>query len=213
MRRRGRGIALTIGLLVCSGVVWQSSHSAFTGTTSNGPNTLGAGSVIIADNDAGVAMFNASNLAPGATNTVCMGVKYTGSLTPSAIKLYLTSAQESNAGGAYGAWANDATSQMDDNTSLQIQVSGNDLAADPGSNCAPASVGAFTDVTAATPGTNLQTLINTNKTFATGLPSQWGTIVAGQWRVFRFTYLLASAAPDTAQGDGVQFNVAWEAQS
>jgi hypothetical protein len=211
--RRRRRIAVMAGLTACSAVVWQSSHATFTGTTTNSANTLGAGTVVITDNDAGVAMFNASNLTPGASAAVCMGVSYTGSLTPSAIKLYFTGATESNNGGAYVAWANDTTSEMDDNTTLQIQVNSADLASDPGSSCAPAGYVGFTDVAAAAPGTSLKTLINTDVSFAAGLPSQWGTIVATKWRVFKFTYTFSASAPNSSQGDGTKFNVVWEAQS
>lgn len=209
-RRRGRGAGLVIGLLACSAVVWQSSHAAFSSTTDNNGNVLGAGTVTITDNDGGVTkLFNLPNLAPGATGSVCMGVSYTGSLTPTAIKTYLpiASASESNAGAAYAAWANTAASEMDDNTTLQIEVNSADLAADPGTSCAPVGVGTFSDVVAAT---TLKTLINTNNTYASGLTAP--TIAQNQWRVFRFTYNFSSAAPNTAQGDGIQFGVTWEAQ-
>ena len=211
--RRWRRVGVVAGLLASSVIVWQSTSATFNSVTSNDTNTFGAGSVIITDNDGGsAAMFTAATMAPGDTATVCMGVKYSGSLTPTAIKVYTTGAQEANNGGAYGAWANDATSEMDDNLSMQIQVSSADLAADPGSNCAPAGVGSFTDVAAAAPGTNMQTMINTNKDYATGFNSQWGTVVANQWRVFKFKYTFASAAPTTAQGDGLKVNFVWEAQ-
>lgn len=211
-RRRARAVGMMMGLIACGGVVWQSSHAVFTGNTSNGTNTLGAGTVTITDNDSGSAMFNLPTIAPGDTGTVCMGVQYTGSLTPTAIRLYTSGAQEANNGGAYGAWANDATSEMDDNVTMQIEVSGNDLNADPANACAPVGVGSFTNVAAVAPGTVLQTLLNTHTTYANGLPSQWGTIVANKWRVFKFTYTLPSSAPTSAQGDGVKFNIVWEAQ-
>jgi hypothetical protein len=202
-----------VGLLAASAVIWQSSHATFSSTTSNDGNTLGAGTVVITDNDAASILFSAPQLAPGASGTACVGVQYSGSLTPTAIRLYTSGATESNAGGAYGAWANDTTSEADDNLNLHIQVNNTDLVADPGfNNCAPAGVGSFTDVSAAAPGTNLRTLINTNTDYATGLPSQWGTITTNRWRVFRLTYTLSASAPNSAQGDGVKFNVVWEAQ-
>jgi hypothetical protein len=120
---------------------------------------------------------------------------------------------ESNAGGAFVAWANDTTAEADDNLSLQIQVNDTDLNADPGYNtCNPAGVGSFVDVAGAAPGTNLRTLIDTNTNYATGLASQWGTITANKWRVFKFTYILSASAPNSAQGDDVKFNIVWEAQ-
>ncbi|MBB4692289.1 hypothetical protein [Paractinoplanes abujensis] len=205
-------MAVFAGLIAASAVVWQASYAGFTGVTSNPGNTLAAGTVSIADNDANSAMFTASNVAPGVAGVACIGVQYTGSLTPSAIKLYFTGAEESNAGGAYAPWVslNDTTSVMDNNTTLRIEVSNTDLVSDPLNSCTPTGYGAYSDVTAAT---GMNTLIDTNKTFATGLPSNWGTVTPNRWRVFRFTYLLDPAVTDAAQGDGVKFNVVWEARS
>jgi len=215
-RSRGerlRGAVIVVGLLASSALVWQSTQAAFSATTSNGLNEFGAGTVTIEDNDAGSAMFTVPALKPGDTGTVCMGVRYTGSLTPSAIKLYTSGAVEKDNGGAYGAWANDATSEMDNNVNMLIKISDTDLAADPGNNCAPAGVGLFTDVSAAAPGTDLQTMIGTETNFATGFPSQWGTITVNKWRVWKFTYTYNAAAPNSSQGDGVKLNFVWEAQS
>ncbi|MBU2666328.1 hypothetical protein KOI35_22760 [Actinoplanes bogorensis] len=213
--RARRGVAAVVGLIACSGVVWQSSHATFTATTSNDGNTLGAGTVAIADNDGGsTAMFTPSAMAPGATGTVCMAVTYTGSLTPTAIKMYFpitgtNKAQESAAGAAYVDWADSAASEMDDYTTLQIEVNSADLATDPGyGNCAPSGVGTFSNVTAAT---SLRTLIKNNQNYA-GTTLSAPTIGQNQWRVFRFTYALPSTAPDSVQGDGVKFGVTWEAQ-
>jgi hypothetical protein len=203
--------------MVCSALIWQASTAAFSDATSNGPNTLGAGTVTIADDDGGSAMFTAANLAPGATDTMCVGVRYTGSLSPSAIRMYFTGRQESDAGTAYAAWQNNSTfSEMDDDTTMQIQVSSADLAANPGmgsaaANCTPAGYGAYSDVVAA--GTGLNTLLNSYTAVGSSLPSQWGTIVANQWRIFKLTYIFSAAAGNSAQGDGVKFTVVWEAQS
>jgi hypothetical protein len=216
-RRRGNGIAVTIGLLACASVVWQASHSAFSGTTSNSNNQMSTGTVSITDSDSGSAMITATNLLPGGpAQTACIGVQYTGSISPSAIKVYATSALESNAGGAYVAWANNAVSELDDNLNLTIEVNTTDMTSAPTSltDCTPAGYTAYTatPVLAGTTG-SLKSFINSNTNFATGLASQWGTVTTTKWRVFRFTYSLAAAAPDTVQGDGVQFSVVWEAQT
>ncbi|MBL7261157.1 hypothetical protein [Paractinoplanes lichenicola] len=210
-RRRGR-VAVFVGLIAASAVVFQASHAAFTGTTDNRTNSLSAGTVTITDNRAGVAMFTASSLAPGATGQYCIGVSYTGSITPSAIKMYFANPMESNAGAAYTTWANNTTSAMDNNTTMRVEVNDTDLASDPGvNNCTPTGYGAYVSGNV-TPATAMNTLIDTNKTFATGLPT-WNTVTRNTWRVFRFTYTLDANAPDAAQGDGVQFDVVWEAHS
>ena len=58
----------------------------------------------------------------------------------------------------------------------------------------------------------MQALINTDNSYANGLDSQWGTITANKWRVWKFTYTFSSAAPNTAQGDGLTVTFNWEAQ-
>ena len=212
LRRLNWGVAaIVVGMLASSTLIWQSSRAAFTATTSNSGNTFATGTVTITNNT-GSAMFTATALKPTSTATVCMGVEYTGSLTPSAIKLYTSGAQESNNGGAYVAWANDNTSEIDNNLAMEILVGGTDLAADPGSNCA-AEAGSFTDVAGAAPGTTMQTMIANNTSFSNGLASQWGTITANKWRVWKFIYTMSASAPDTAQADGLKVNFVWEANS
>lgn len=207
-----------IGLLACSTVVWQASHATFSAATPTGTNTLGAGTVTITDSNPATAVFTATNLAPGATATICYSVEYTGSLTPSDIRVYFTGQQEQNAGGGYAAWQNNSTfSEMDDDTTMVIQVSSGDLATDPGigsaaANCTPAGYVGYTDV-AASGGTALNTLLATNTDFTTGLASNWGTVIQNKWRIFKFTYTFSASAGNSAQGDGVKFNIAWEAQS
>jgi hypothetical protein len=217
-RRRRRGGVILIGLLACSTVVWQASHATFSAATPNGTSTLGAGTVTITGSAPATAMFTATNLAPGATASICYGVSYTGSLTPSAIKVYFTGQQEQNANGGYAAWQNNSTfSEMDDDTTMEIQVSNVDLASDPGSGspfaCAGGGYGGYTEVAAVAPGTALNTLLATNTSFGSGLASNWGTVVQNEWRVFKFTYTFSSSAGNSAQGDGVKFNIVWEAQS
>ncbi|MET0422825.1 MAG: hypothetical protein ABW046_03050 [Actinoplanes sp.] len=220
-RRRFRVLALGLGLAASAAVVLTSSHAAFTANTSNDANVVGAGSVYLADNDGtngATAMFNTAltPLVAGATNTACMGVQYTGSLAPSAIKMYFTGAMESNNGAAYANWANTAasaaTSELDDNLTMHIEVSTDDQTADPVASCTP-TTGGFVDVTAASPSTpTMRTLIGARTDFSSGLPSQWGTIVPNKWRIFKFTYTLDAAAPNSAQADALKFNVVWESK-
>jgi predicted ribosomally synthesized peptide with SipW-like signal peptide len=66
--------------------------SAFSSTTSNSGNQFTAGTVAIADNDAGVAMFNnVTGGKPGTTIQRCIKVTYSGSLDAD-VKLYTTDA-------------------------------------------------------------------------------------------------------------------------
>ena len=68
-----------MAVLASGGLVWQSSYSAFSATTSNPTNNWSAGTVALSDDDSNTAMFTASNLKPGATGTKCIAVTSTGS--------------------------------------------------------------------------------------------------------------------------------------
>ena len=94
-RRRGAFALLTrlgavgAGLLVMSLLVVTGSRAAFTASTANGVNTFTAGTVTLADDDAGSVMFNLTGMKPGDTATKCVNVTYTGSLAAD-VKLYGT---------------------------------------------------------------------------------------------------------------------------
>jgi predicted ribosomally synthesized peptide with SipW-like signal peptide len=83
--RRVLTSALVLGL---TGVmVGLGTWAAFSGTAVSGGNSFAAGTVTIQDNDAGVAMLSLTNALPGATDTGCIKVTYTGSLD-SNVRLY-----------------------------------------------------------------------------------------------------------------------------
>ena len=205
-------------MLISGGVVWQSSNAAFTASTSNAGNTFQAGSVGITDSDNGTTMFSLTNMAPGDNGSTCMAVSYTGSLSPTAIRMYFANAQESNGAvnsNTYSAWTNaSATSETDAYLSLQVEVSSTELAADPGGNfgsnyCAAVANSTFSTVV---PSTLTQTLINNYSSYASNLSAGWGTVTTGKWRIFRFTWAYSSGATNSAQGDGLKFDIVWEAQ-
>ena len=212
-RRRRSFLFMVVGLCIAFSLVWQSTDAAFVGKTGNEGNELRAGTVVIADADSGRALFTATGLAPGATDSVCVGVTYTGTIAPSAIRLYFSGVQESDAGGSYSAWADNTYSEADDNLTLDIEINDADLNSRPGFNdCNPPGVGSFVDITAAG-GEGMRPLIASRTDFANGLSSRWNTVAPGTWRVFKFTYRFSPLAPDSAQGDGLEFAVVWEAQS
>src|SRR5688572_22513092 len=89
-RHTGTKVALTLLVLALVGVTMRvGTWSAFSAATSNAGNTFSAGTVTLADNDAGVAMLSLSNAKPGNTDTGCITVTYTGSLA-STVRLYGT---------------------------------------------------------------------------------------------------------------------------
>ena len=92
----------TLVTLLVLGVVGTlagvGTFSAFSSTTDNTGNTFAAGTVYIADNDAGSAMYNVTGQRPGDVTTKCIRLTYTGSLAAD-VKLYTSSTV--NALGSY----------------------------------------------------------------------------------------------------------------
>src|SRR4051794_4529260 len=72
------GAAVPAAVLASGALVWQSSYSAFSATTSNPTNNWTAGTVALADDDSNTALFTATNLKPGSTGTKCIAVTSTG---------------------------------------------------------------------------------------------------------------------------------------
>jgi hypothetical protein len=85
---RGRLLA-TAAVVLALGVAVGSSTAAFTATTQNSNNSIATGTVAIGDNDAGAALLALNNARPGDSDTGCIKVTYTGSLS-SSVRLYAT---------------------------------------------------------------------------------------------------------------------------
>ena len=76
---------LTVGVI--GSLAGFAVFSAFSSTTVNPNNRTTAGTVTLADNDSGVAMYDVSGAAPGEVIEKCIKVTYTGSLDAD-VKLY-----------------------------------------------------------------------------------------------------------------------------
>lgn len=86
-RKIGTVIVTPLAVLIAAGLIWQSSYSAFTGTTRNSGNNWATGSVALSDDDSGSARFQASGMVPGETDTKC--IKVTANATvPGVVKGY-----------------------------------------------------------------------------------------------------------------------------
>lgn len=86
-RRIGTVIATPIAVLAAAALIWQSSYSAFTGTTRNSGNNWATGSVALTDDDAGSARFQASSMVPGDSETKCITVTANATV-PGVVKGY-----------------------------------------------------------------------------------------------------------------------------
>ncbi|MEW6059181.1 MAG: TasA family protein [Actinomycetota bacterium] len=88
--RRGRKLLLTLLVVgVIGSLAGFGTFSAFSSTTSNDNNFFEAGTVYITDNDAGAAMYQVTNAAPGDSEQSCITVTYLGTLD-AGVRLYAT---------------------------------------------------------------------------------------------------------------------------
>ena len=189
---------LLLTLLVLGGLAavgGTATFSAFSSTTSNTGNSFAAGTVLITDNDLGSAMLSLSNAQPGATDTSCILVTYSGSLA-STVKLY---------GSISGALAPYLTLTITRGTDV-------DPVFDDCVNFQPDG----TDYIGSGNGVVYQGALSAfPASYATGLvdplaasPETWTT---GEARIYRFAVTLAD--DNGAQGQSATASFNWEARN
>lgn len=188
-----RFAGIAAGLVLVSGIVLQVSSAAFTGSTDNTGNSWDAGTVTLTDDDAGSALFTATDQKPGDTATQCIEVTYGGSITPSAAVDLFAAVTETNDGTGNG---------LGDDLDVVVEVGA------AGSSCLLFGLG----------GTEVYngTLAGFN-TSASALSTGWTPVVGGltpdTMRPFRFTVTLGADTPNDAQGDGADADFTWSATS
>ena len=187
-RQRLVAAAVPAALLASGGMVWYSSYSAFSATTSNPTNNWTAGTVALSDDDTNTAMFTATNLKPGSTGTKCIAVTSTGSLA-STVKLYGTSYSTTNGLGS--------------NINLTVEE---------GTGATFSSCAGFTASSTIFSGT-LASFGTTKTSFATGVGTWAPTGAASETKSYRIVYTLSSSTPDTAQGGTAAMGFTWESQN
>lgn len=167
---------------------------AFSATTTNAGNTITAGTVAIADNDAGAAMYSITNAKPGESVSKCIKVTYTGSLDAD-VHIYTSSTI-----GALGQYV--------------------ELTITPGSQTTPT----FPSCTGFTPDSGgalytgtLANFATTKNTYANGVVDYPGTgtrWAASESVVYQVTATLQSSAPEAAQGATTGAHTfTWEARN
>jgi hypothetical protein len=164
-----------LGSLAAMGV-----FGAFSSTTTNAGNTITAGTVAIADNDAGAAMYSIAGAKPGESVSKCIKVTYTGSLDAD-VRIYTGSTI-----GSLGQYVDLTITPGTQTTSTFPSCTG--FTADPG--------GAIYTGT-------LQNFGSTKNSYANGVVdypgsgTKWAT---NESVVYQVTAALQSSAPDAAQG-------------
>jgi hypothetical protein len=165
--RKARQLLLTLLIIGMVGLASFATFSAFSSTTQNSGNSFAAGTVYIADNDAGSAMYSLTNQKPGVTTSRCIKVTYSGSLDAD-VKLYSTSSI-----GSVGQYVN--------------------LTITPGTQVTsvfPDCTGFVADATGALYSGTLANFVSTHGSYANGLADFPGTL-ATKWAtndsvVYRF---------------------------
>lgn len=178
-----------LGSLAAMGV-----FGAFSSTTTNAGNTITAGTVSIADNDAGAAMYSLTNAKPGESVSKCIKVTYTGSLEAD-VHFYTTSTI-----GALGQYV--------------------ELTITPGTQTTstfPSCTGFVADSGGALYSGTLANFATTKNSYATGVVdypgsgTKWAT---NESVVYQVTATLQSSAPEAAQGATTGAHTfTWEARN
>lgn len=190
--RLAHWLAVPVAIILSGATIGTASYAAFSATTTSPTSNWAAGTVALTDDDAATALFTATNLEPGSTGTRCIAVTSSGSL-PSDVRLYGTSAATTNA--------------LSSHITLTVtQGTGGTFAGGCGGFTALPSgssvySGSLADFGATATG------------YASGLGTWAPTGAAPETRVFRFTYTLDAAAPNTTQGGTAALGFTWEAQT
>ena len=87
MKRRLEVLAALAAVAFAMSVAGHSVYASFSRTTGSSGNAFATGTVDIGDNDGAGAMLSLSSASPGASDTGCIKVTYTGSLA-AAVHLY-----------------------------------------------------------------------------------------------------------------------------
>lgn len=193
-QRARRTIALAVvptAVLASGLIIAQASYAAFSATTSNAPNSWSAGSVALSDDDSDTALFTATGLKPGDTQTSCIVVTSTGSL-PSTVKLYGTSPATTNA------------------LSSSLNVSITQGTGGTFGNCS-----GFTPLpSGAMVWSGTLADFGTTATKASNGVGTWRTAGGSpESRTYQMTVALDPATPNSAQNGTARIGFTWEAQS
>jgi len=180
------------GLAAVSGA---ATFSAFSSQTTNPANSFAAGTVQITDNDLGGAMLSLSNAQPGASDTSCILVTYSGSLS-STVRLH------GSISGALAPYLTLTITRGDDPTPVFDDCVG--FQPDP------------TDYIGAGQGVVYQGALSAfPSSYATGLvdpvPASPETWTTGETRTYRFVVTLAD--DNGAQGQSATASFTWEARN
>ncbi|HVY77606.1 MAG TPA: hypothetical protein VG898_03780 [Solirubrobacterales bacterium] len=184
---------VVLGVLAC--LAGAGVFSAFSSQTDNPGNVVTAGSVTLADNDSGAAVYALTGAKPGDSQSSCITVTYSGSLDAS-VRLYTPSTI-----GPLG-------------TSVDLKI---EPGTQTGSPTFPSCTGFTPDAGGAIFEGTLASFASEHDSFATGVADNPGASSAwttGDSVAYRVTATLDASAPDSAQGQSTGEHVLrWEARN
>lgn len=186
-------IAAGVAIVGTGSGVMAASYSAFSSTTANPTNSWNTGSVILADDDAGGAMFSGTNQQMNATGTHCIKVTSTGTLA-STVKLYSTGYTDASTPTTLGS-----------HIVLTIKIG------------SASGAGTFADCSTFSASSTLYTgtlagfYTSYGTSYSGGLATGWAPVAnAGtDFRVFQFIWSYDGTAPQSATASDT---FTWEAQ-
>jgi hypothetical protein len=191
-----RKVLLTLLVFGAFGAVsGAATFSAFSGQTFSTGNSFAAGTVQLADNDVGGAMLSLSNAQPGATDTSCILVTYSGSLA-STVTLYGAVA------GTLAPYLTLTITRGDDPTPVFHDCNG--FVADPTNYIGAGAGVVYQGGLSAFPTSYAAGLVDP----LAASPETWTT---GETHTYRFAVSLAD--DNGAQGQSATASFTWEARN
>lgn len=195
MSNRTKILRTLLVLGIVASITGAGVFSAFSSQTENPGNSVTAGTVVLADNDAGSALYSIAAAKPGDSQTSCIKVTYTGSLDAT-VKAYTPS----------------TIGELGPSVNLKIE---------PGTQASPS----FPSCTGFTPDSGgalfdatLTAFAAEHGSYANGVADNPGTS-ATKWVtndsvVYRVTATLSAGAGESAQGKSTGTHlIRWEAQN
>ncbi|AEV86120.1 Helicase domino [Actinoplanes sp. SE50/110] len=204
-RRRIAGLAVPLSILLGSVLVWRSSTSAYSATTSTPNNTWTAVSVTLTNSQVATAPFTVPVAVPDAT--------------ASSITLAGFAPSSTRTGGQACIMVDYQTAapahirmRIDDNADALSAAL--EMVIDEGTGATNAACAGFT-----ANGTFVYGTGTASTAKVSGLPITWGTSAPGEWTTataaqlwYRVTWLLPSNALAATSGTSADFRFVWEAQ-
>lgn len=183
------GALLALGVITL--LVWTTTSAAFLDTTSNAGNSFSTGDVVLTDDDAGVAAFTVTDMAPGDSVVECIVVTYDGSITTGlgTVDFYVANL------------AGNATLGGD----LTVTVEEGD----------GTSTSSFGDCTGFVPGVGgmAGTLTALDGDVYGDNPGTWSPTSAPESRAYRITVALSGTPDPASEAGSVTADFVWEIQT